>query len=153
MTGVVFRVRPSGYINLSGGLDARHLPSKSRSGKKATGNPHSASVNAQRHSHEFESLSKKVSYKFQRCAVLAQLLRLRLFADCLGVMELNRQQTGNEAAELEEFQQQSSDPTIDGGFSFARQNSQLTPDGNTVATLFPLQALGMWEQTSSGSFR
>ena len=102
---------------------------------------------------EIENLSQDVGHEFQRCDVLAQLLRLRLFADRLGIMELDYQQAGNEAAAIEEFQRQSSDPTIDGGFAFARKDSHLTPDGNTAATIFSLQALQMWEEASTGGFR
>ena len=102
---------------------------------------------------EIENLSQDVGHEFQRCDVLAQLLRLRLFADRLGIMELDYQQAGNEAAAIEEFQRQSSDPKIDGGFAFARKDSRLTPDGNTTATIFSLQALQMWEQASAGGFR
>ena len=101
---------------------------------------------------EIENLSQDVGHEFQRCDVLAQLLRLRLFADRLGIMELDYQQAGNEAAAIEEFQRQSSDPQIDGGFAFARKDSQLTADANTTATVFSLQALQMWEQASAGGF-
>lgn len=102
---------------------------------------------------EVENFSQEIGHEFQRCDVLAQLLRLRLYADRLGIMELDYQQGEAEVAAIEEFQFQSTDPKIDGGFAFARKGGELVKNIDLSSTIFCIQALQMWEQAVHGGFR
>ena len=70
-----------------------------------------------------------------------------------GVLELDHRQACKEVSELEGLQWQSSDPKVDGSFSFARQNDKLMLGGHTVTTLIALQTLWMWEQFTSVDLR
>jgi len=102
---------------------------------------------------DVENLMREVTANYQRCDVVAQLLRLRLYADRTGIMELDFAQAEKESQLLEQFQHQSTDPKIDGGFAFARRNGELTPHVNPGATAVAIQALAMWEQAEDGAFR
>lgn len=85
-----------------------------------------------------------------RVIPLAQVLRLRLYADVFGVAELAYGQAEREAAELAELQRQTSDPRLDGAFT-------VESDGRTLVTAesvaVGVQALAMWEQAADGAFR
>ncbi len=100
-----------------------------------------------------ENLLEEVGKEFERCDVIAQLLRLRIYADLMGVMELSRGRADLEANTIIEYQMQSTDPKIDGGFAFARRNGQIVEHINPMATIFAVQALKMWEQADEGTFR
>lgn len=89
----------------------------------------------------------------QRCDVLAQILRLRLYADKLGVMELDYKRAEEEATAIVEFQTQSPDPKTDGGFALVRSTGRSQPHLDLTATVFALQALEMWDQTDEGGLR
>lgn len=102
---------------------------------------------------EIENISQEIGHEYYRCDVIAQLLRLRLYADRLGVMELDFQQAENEASAIEELQVHSTDPKIDGGFAFALKASKPVQHYNPVTAVLAIQALQMWEQASGGSFR
>jgi hypothetical protein len=102
---------------------------------------------------EVENRMREVASNYQRCDVLAQLLRLRLYADRIGIMELDSGEAEKEALLIEQFQHQSTDPKVDGGFAFARHNGQLTPHVNPATTAVAMQALAMWEQAEDGAFR
>jgi hypothetical protein len=102
---------------------------------------------------DVENLMGEVAVGYQRCDVVAQLLRLRLYADRVGIMELDFAQAEKEALAIEQFQHQSTDPKIDGGFAFARRNGTLTPHVNPATTAVAIQALAMWEQAEDGAFR
>jgi hypothetical protein len=102
---------------------------------------------------DVENLRREVAAKFERCDVVAQLLRLRLYADRIGIMELDFAEAEKEALALEQFQHQSTDPKIDGGFAFARRGGELTPHVNPATTAVATQALAMWEQAEDGAFR
>lgn len=102
---------------------------------------------------EVENLMQEVAGTYQRCDVLAQILRLRLYADRIGIMELDAGQAEREAMLIEQFQHQSTDPKVDGGFAFARRNGQLAPHVNPATTAVAIQALAMWEQAEDGAFR
>jgi hypothetical protein len=52
-----------------------------------------------------------------------------------------------------EFQMQSSDPKIDGGFAFAKRKGEIVPHVNPTATIFAVQALKMWDEADEGTFR
>ena len=75
----------------------------------------------------------------------AQLLRVRLLAEQLAGVPLDRAEAEEEAARVPEFQFQHSDPRIRGGFWFGRKGPELLPYVNPVSTAFCLQALKMWQ--------
>lgn len=100
-----------------------------------------------------ENLLEDLTPDYQRCDVVAQLLRLRFYADRMGLMELDYPQAESEAVLLEDYQVQSTDPKVDGGFAFARRKGQPTPEVSPATTAFAIQALGMWEQAEEGAFR
>jgi hypothetical protein len=102
---------------------------------------------------DVENFMREVTASYQRCDVVAQLLRLRLYADRIGIMELDFAEAEKEALALEQFQHQSTDPKIDGGFAFARRRGELTPHVNPATTAVAIQALAMWEQAEDGAFR
>lgn len=99
---------------------------------------------------KLENLVREIGPGFLRSDVVAQLLRLRLFADKLGVMELDYRQAEDEAAVVRAFQQAQADPATQGGFAFARRCGGLVPHINPASTIFCLQALDMWDQTMDG---
>jgi hypothetical protein len=76
--------------------------------------------------------------------VLAQLLRIRLFAGANGAAPLDREAAAAEAAALEDFQVSSTGPHTDGGFYFGRQGGAWRPHVSPVSTAFALQALALW---------
>jgi hypothetical protein len=102
---------------------------------------------------EVENRMREVAGAYQRCDVVAQLLRLRLYADRIGIMELDSGEAEREALLIEQFQHQSTDPRVDGGFAFARRAGQLLPHVDPAASAVAVQALAMWEQAEDGAFR
>ena len=100
-----------------------------------------------------ENLVEEMAPQFQRSDIIAQLLRLRFYADTFGVMEIDHDTAESEVAALIEFQQQSSDPRVDGGFAFARRGAEIVPHMNPVSTVLAVQALTMWESAEQGTFR
>lgn len=97
-----------------------------------------------------ENLVREIGPAFLRSDVVAQLLRLRLFADKLGVMELDYRQAEEEAGIVRGFQQTQPGRAIQGGFAFARRGGDAVPHINPASTIFCLQALDMWDQTRDG---
>jgi hypothetical protein len=102
--------------------------------------------------------------QFERSDVYAQLLRVRLFADWLGIIPLDCAAAEREASTLADFQAVSDDqrgadphgvdprgvdPKIDGGFYFGRKAGACLPYVNPVSTAFAVQALGLWEKRCS----
>jgi len=73
--------------------------------------------------------------KFVRADVCAQLLRARLF--------LNAGTGGEDRRRYIDFQAQSDDPRLDGGFYFGRRDGKISPQVNPVSTAFAVQALEM----------
>jgi len=102
---------------------------------------------------EIENISQEIGHEYHRCDVVAQLLRLRLYADRLGIMELDYQQAENEAAAIQQLQVHSADPKLDGGFAFALKAASPVHYYNPATAVLAIQALKMWEQASAGSFR
>ena len=85
-------------------------------------------------------------------SVLARLLRLRLFADSLGIVEMHEGRAADEAAWLRNYQVQSTDPKIDGGFGLqATDELEAVVDPESVVVC--LQALEMWHLAESGGFQ
>jgi hypothetical protein len=82
---------------------------------------------------------------FARSDVYAQLLRLRLLGEALGISPLDRSAAEQEAVQVASFQILSSDPRISGGFLFGRKGAEAMPFVNPVSTAFCVQALAMWD--------
>ena len=101
---------------------------------------------------QVDNLIDDISEEFLRCDVLAQLLRLRLFADNGGVMELDQHRADEEAALITEFQMQTLDPKAEGGFALARRAGAMVPHFSPAATGFAIQALAIWDQLEDGKF-
>jgi hypothetical protein len=95
----------------------------------------------------------RIAPEFARSDVYAQLLRLRLFADRLGVCPLDETRAAYEAARLGEFQANGPDPAVSGGFLFGRKQGCWMPFVNPVSTGFALQALAMWREHEDGGLR
>jgi hypothetical protein len=87
----------------------------------------------------------EIGVKFVRSDVYAQLLRVRLFADRLGIVPLHRGIAEHEARQLAEFQSADPHPRVAGGFWFGRKGDETMPFINPVSTGFGLQALAMWQ--------
>jgi hypothetical protein len=84
---------------------------------------------------------RQIGPEFERSDVYAQLLRVRLYADWAGVAPLDEEAARFEAGRLAQFQADSSDPRMDGGFYFGRQGGSWLPYINPVSTAFAMQAL------------
>ncbi len=95
-------------------------------------------------------LLREGTQRFVRSDVYAQLLRVRLFAEGLGVQPVDRLYAEEEAQALERFQIESSDWKTRGGFYFGRKNGKFIPHVNPVSTAFAVQALTLWKQYRSG---
>ena len=92
----------------------------------------------------------EIAPRFLRSDVVAQLLRVRIFADCLGVVPLDSQVGAQEVATIKEFQSFDRDPRLRGGFWFGRKEGKMLPYMNPVSTVFCYQALEMWERYQAG---
>jgi hypothetical protein len=91
---------------------------------------------------------RDIAPEFERSDVYAQLLRLRLYADWLGVMPLDRPAAEFEAAQLAAFQVADSDrhsTRMNGGYWFGRKNAEPLPFINPVSAAFACQALELWD--------
>jgi hypothetical protein len=88
----------------------------------------------------------RIGRLFLRSDVLAQLLRLRLFADQLGVTTLDEEAAQREVSLMHEFQSANPEARLKGGFWFGRKNGEILPFMNPVSTAFCYQALEMWNQ-------
>src|SRR5579859_1268555 len=62
--------------------------------------------------------AREIGPSFLRSDVMAQLLRVRIYADCFGVMALDSHVGAEEAAIIREFQSFDRDPHLQGGFWF-----------------------------------
>jgi len=98
-------------------------------------------------------LLEAVTPLFERCDVRAQLLRVRLFAEALGVAPLDPAEAERQAARLLEFQSVEPDPRHYGGFRFGRKASRWLPFINPYSTAFAAQALDMWRAHRIGQFQ
>lgn len=82
---------------------------------------------------------------FERSDVNAQLLRVRLWANALGIVELDERQAAEEAEWAAAYQMNGEDPRLDGGFNFGRRDGAMSNFSNPVSTAFCLQALALWD--------
>jgi hypothetical protein len=89
-------------------------------------------------------LLREIAPEFERSDVYAQLLRMRIYADRVGVTPLDREAAAFEASRLADFERP------DGGFWFGRtEGRSWMPYVNPVSTAFALQALAMWQGTAA----
>jgi len=84
-------------------------------------------------------------------AVLARLLRLRLHADRIGIVELDRKRAGEEAYCLAEAQVLSADPELHGAFGMLPAD-ELDAIVDPETAVVSIQALSMWQQSEDGGF-
>jgi hypothetical protein len=96
---------------------------------------------------------EQVAPLFERGDVRAQLLRVRLFADALGIAPLAEEEAEREVGRILEFQADDQDPRVSGGFYFGRTPSGWLPFVNPYTTAFAVQALEMWRQHRMGQFQ
>lgn len=94
--------------------------------------------------------AKGIAPTFLRSDVMAQLLRVRIYADCAGAVPLDPETCRQEAALIKEFQSSDPDPRLKGGFWFGRKEGKILPFMNPVSTVFCYQALEMWESYQKG---
>lgn len=97
-----------------------------------------------------DAYAKKIPPKFLRSDVLAQLLRVQLFADQEGVLPVNLPAVKAEVAEIGQFQSHDIDSALNGGFWFGKKDGKIEPFMNPVSTVFCFQALDMWERYQAG---
>jgi hypothetical protein len=93
---------------------------------------------------------RAIAPEFARSDVYAQLLRVRLYADWLGAVPLDRPGAEFEAAQLAAFQVADSDPRVNGGYWFGRKGAGPLPFVNPVSAAFAAQALELWEASRAG---
>jgi glycosyltransferase involved in cell wall biosynthesis len=92
-----------------------------------------------------------IAPQFLRSDVMAQLLRVRIYADCAGAVPLDREVCRREAELIREFQSFDPDPRLKGGFWFGRkEGTNILPFMNPVSTVFCYQALEMWDRYEKG---
>lgn len=87
--------------------------------------------------------------EFLRADVLAQLLRVRLYAHAAGAAPLDLEAAADEAELLATFQASDPDPRIDGGFYFGRRGDTFIPHVSPVPATFAVQALDAWKRRES----
>ena len=90
-------------------------------------------------------LLREIAPEFERSDVYAQILRVRLYADWMGIVPLDLPAAQHEAETLAAFQATSPDPRIDGGYWFGRKGAEFLPYINPVSAAFACQALELWE--------
>lgn len=95
---------------------------------------------------------RDIAPSFERSDVSAQLIRVRLYADRLGVAPLDREAALEELAFLVKFQREDPDPARSGGFWFGAKGGDLLPYVNPVSTAFGLQAVDMWRRAEADEF-
>jgi hypothetical protein len=91
---------------------------------------------------------REIAPEFERSDVYAQLLRLRIYADWLGVLPIDRPAAECEAAQLASFQAVDcapGDTRVNGGYWFGRKNAEHLPFINPVSAAFACQALELWD--------
>jgi hypothetical protein len=93
---------------------------------------------------------RAIAPEFERSDVYAQLLRVRLYADWLGAVPLDRPAAEFEAAQLAAFQAADADPRVNGGYWFGRKRAEPLPFINPVSAAFATQALELWETSRAG---
>jgi len=95
----------------------------------------------------------KIGPEFLRSDVLAQLLRVRLFAEQFRVAPLDEEAAQRELALMREFQSSDPNARLKGGFWFGRKHGEILPFMNPVSTAFCYQALDMWMQRGTREWK
>jgi len=98
-------------------------------------------------------LCEQIAPVFERSDVLAQTLRLRLWANELGVLPLDEARAAREAERVSGYQLEQADPRLSGGFLFGRKGAEPLPYVNPVSTAFSVQALELWRQHQAGRLK
>ena len=98
------------------------------------------------------TLLRRISPQFERSDVGAQLLRVRLIAHHLNVIQLNEEAACDEADRAASFQFHGDDPRSLGGFGFGLKRGAMMPFVNPVSAVFCLQALNLWHQHRAGEW-
>jgi len=101
---------------------------------------------------DVEERTAALASTYERCEVTAQMLRLRLFCDLMGIVELDQTAAEQEAESLLSFQIYSDDPAANGGFSPAKIDGVRVPIVATRATAYASQALEMWSDQADCAF-
>ncbi len=96
---------------------------------------------------------REIAPEFARADVYAQLLRVRIYADWLGMAPLDLEAAQFEAEHLAHFQVADADPRIDGGYWFGRKGGEWLPFVNPVSAAFAGQALELWDASRRGGAR
>jgi len=96
---------------------------------------------------------RELAPQFERSDVCAQLLRVRLIAHYLGFVDLDEAAASEEAARASSYQSASNDPRLRGGFWFGKKAGEMLPYMNPVSTAFCMQALALWSEHRSGTWR
>lgn len=96
---------------------------------------------------------REISPSFLRSDVVAQLFRVRLFADQLKVRVLDEAAAQSEVEIMRSFQSDDPDPRLNGGFWFGSKGGEMLPFMNPVSTAFCNQALDMWAQRGTQKFQ
>lgn len=96
---------------------------------------------------------EEIAPQFARSDVYAQLLRMRLCGESLGIVPLDRAAASREAEQLATFQLRSEDPRVGGGFGFGRKRGEQLPFVNPVSAAFSLQSLAWWSDRNKNAFK
>ena len=88
---------------------------------------------------------QEISPLFSRSDVYAQLLRLRLYGEILGVIPVDPYMAAREAAQVAGFQLYSEDSRASNGFCFGRRCGQLMSHVNPASMAFCVQAVALWD--------
>jgi hypothetical protein len=96
---------------------------------------------------------RAIAPEFARSDVYAQVLRLRLYGEHMGVLPLDSEAAAHEAEQAAGFHLESEDARIGGGFGFGRKGDEQLPFVNPVSTGFCLQALAMWDDRKNNAFQ
>ena len=96
-------------------------------------------------------LLREIQPVFERSDVNAQLLRVRLIADHLGLVLLDEEcGAGRSGSRGVLPGLDAGDPRLRGGFWFGRKGTQMLPFSNPVSTAFCMQALVLWDDHQAG---
>jgi hypothetical protein len=95
---------------------------------------------------------RAIGPRFERSDVCGQLLRVRLLAAHLGVVELDAEAAEYEAAHAASHQRFGGPAMIDGGYGFGTRDGAATPFMNPVSTAFCMQAVQWWDDWRQGRF-